>query len=489
MSGPEIKKRPAAPQKGGRGNGCPLYKKCGGCQLQNMTYDEQLSFKQAKCIRLLSSFGHVDEIIGMARPLHYRNKVQAAFGLTRGGKIISGVYQSASHRIVCVDDCLLEDETADAVIVTIRALLRQFRLSPYNEDTGKGLLRHVLVRRGFQSGEVMAVLVTPTAQFPKKHDFLKALLAKHPELTTVVQNVNGAKTSLVLGERSVVWYGKGWITDTLCGCTFRISPRSFYQINPVQTEVLYGKAMAFAGLTGQETVLDAYCGIGTIGLCAAKHAKQVVGVELNADAVRDAKTNAKLNRADNARFVCADAGRFMTEAAKAGERVDVVFMDPPRAGSDLPFLKSVVALAPKRVIYISCNPETQARDLVFLCKHGYKVQKIQPVDMFPHTGHVETVVLLVRKTPDLYIDFKIDLDESNLTAAEAKPTYDDIKAYVLKTYGLKVSTLYISQVKRKLGLEVGEAYNKSKTDKNKTPQCPEEKEQAIVAALRYFKMV
>ena len=396
MRPPEKEQRLPVPKKGGRGNGCPLYKKCGGCQLQNMTYDEQLSFKQAKCIRLLSSFGHVDEIIGMDTPLHYRNKVQAAFGLTRGGKIISGVYQSSSHNIVCVDDCLLEDETADAIIVTIRDLLRQFHLSPYNEDTGKGLLRHVLVRRGFQSGEVMAVLVTPTAQFPKKRDFLHALLTRHPELTTVVQNVNGAKTSLVLGKQSIVWTGEGWITDTLCGCTFRISPRSFYQINPIQTEVLYGKAMEFAGLTGKETVLDAYCGIGTIGLVAAKRAKQVVGVELNEDAVRDAKINARLNHADNIRFFCADAGRFMVEAAKAGDRADVVFIDPPRAGSDLPFLKSVVTLAPKRIVYISCNPETQARDLGFLCKNGYRVKKIQPVDMFPHTGHVETVVWMAQ---------------------------------------------------------------------------------------------
>ena len=477
------------PKKAGRGNGCPLYKKCGGCQLQNMTYAEQLSFKQAKCIRHLKRFGHVEEILGMAEPFRYRNKVQAAFGTTRGGKIISGVYQSSSHNIVCVDNCMLEDETADRIIVTIRALLQKHRLRPFDEDRGTGFLRHVLVRRGFQTNEVMVVLVTPTALFPGKKEFLKDLLALHPEITTVIQSVNGAKTSLVLGRQELVLFGKGYIEDILCGRRFRISARSFYQINPVQTEVLYGKAMEFAALTGKETVLDAYCGIGTIGLVAAERAGQVVGVELNADAVRDAKINAKLNNAGNARFYCADAGRFMTEAAQAGERADVVFMDPPRAGSDLPFLRALVTLAPKKIVYISCNVETQARDLGFLCKHGYRVGRIQPVDMFPHTGHVECVVLLSQRRATEHIDIKLDLTDLDLTTAEAKPTYDDIKAYMLKTYGLKVSTLYISQVKRKLGLAVGEAYNKPKSDKSKTPQCPEEKEKAIVAALKYYKMI
>lgn len=383
-------------QKAGRGNGCPLYKKCGGCQLQNMTYDEQLSFKQAKCIRHLKRFGHVEEILGMAVPLHYRNKVQAAFGTTRGGKIISGVYQSSSHNIVCVDSCRLEDETADRIIVTIRTLLQKHKLRPFDEDKGTGLLRHVLVKRGFQTNEVMVVLVTPTALFPGKREFLKDLLRLHPEITTVIQSVNGAKTSLVLGKQELVLFGKGYIEDVLCGKRFRISARSFYQINPKQTEVLYGKAMEFASLTGKETVLDAYCGIGTIGLVAAENAKQVIGVELNPDAVRDAKINAKLNAADNARFYCADAGKFMVEAAKEQERVDVVFMDPPRAGSDLPFLRSLVTLAPDRIVYISCNVETQARDLGFLVKHGYRVEKMQPVDMFPHTGHCECVCLLFR---------------------------------------------------------------------------------------------
>ena len=391
------KPRTTTPKKVGKGNACPLYKKCGGCQLQNMTYDEQLSFKQAKTIKYLGRFGHVEEIIGMDKPTHYRNKVQAAFGTTRGGMIVSGVYQSSSHNIVLVDECMLEDKIADKIIVDIRKMLPKFKLTAYNEDTGKGFLRHVLVKRGFETGEVMVVLVTGSPIFPAKKDFLKALLKQHKEITTVIWNINPSKTSLVLGKREEVLFGSGYIEDILCGKRFRISAKSFYQINPVQTEKLYGTAIEFAGLTGKETVLDAYCGIGTIGLVALDKAKQVIGVELNEDAVRDAIVNAKLNEAKNIRFFCADAGKFMVGMAEANEKVDVVFMDPPRAGSDIPFLKSIATLAPKKVVYVSCNVETQARDLGFLCKNGYKVGRIQPVDMFPHTNHVECVVELLRK--------------------------------------------------------------------------------------------
>ncbi len=389
--------RQSTKRKVGKGNACPLYKKCGGCQLQNMTYEEQLSFKQAKTIKYLGRFGHVEEIIGMEKPCHYRNKVQAAFGTTRGGKIISGVYQSSSHNIVLVDECMLEDKIADEIIVDIRKMLPKFKLTAYNEDSGKGFLRHVLVKRGFSTGEVMVVLVTGTNIFPAKKDFLKELLKQHEEITTVIWNINSTKTSLVLGKREEVLYGSGYIEDILCGKRFRISAKSFYQINPVQTEKLYGTAIDFAGLTGKETVLDAYCGIGTIGLVALDKAKQVIGVELNEDAVKDAKMNAKLNCADNIRFFCADAGKFMVGMAEEREKVDVVFMDPPRAGSDIPFLKSIVTLKPEKVVYVSCNVETQARDLAYLCKNGYKVRKIQPVDMFPHTNHVECVVLLSRR--------------------------------------------------------------------------------------------
>lgn len=375
---------------------CPNYKKCGGCQLQNMTYEKQLSFKQVKVIRLLGRFCHVDEIIGMDEPYHYRNKVQAAFGM-KNGKIISGVYQSSTHNIVPVDDCLIEDVIADKIIVTIRKLAESFKIKPFNDVTMKGFLRHVLVKRGFVSGQVMVVLVTASGAFPSQRSFVNALLGKHPEITTIVRNINDKHTSLVLGERSETLFGDGYIEEQLCGLSFRISPKSFYQINPVQTEVLYNKAAEFAGLTGTERVIDAYCGTGTIGLIMAKNAGQVIGVELNKDAVRDAKSNAAANGVKNIQFFCGDAGRFMVDMADARETADVVITDPPRAGCSPDFLRSLIKLSPRRVVYVSCNPETLARDLGFLTRKGYRAAKIQPVDMFPFTEHVETVVLLEKR--------------------------------------------------------------------------------------------
>ncbi len=376
---------------------CPLAKKCGGCQLQNMTYERQLKWKQARCEILLKKFGKVEKIIGMDKPYHYRNKVQAAFGRTKSGKIISGVYQSGSHRIVSVDSCMTEDVIADRIIVDIREMLPKFKIWTYDEDKGTGFLRHVLVKRGFSSGEVMVVLVGASGYFPMKKKFTASLLEKHPEITTIVLNINPKDTNLVLGEKEEILFGNGYIEDTLCGCVFRISPKSFYQINPVQTEKLYGKAMELAELDKNTSVLDAYCGIGTIGLVAAKTAGKVIGVELNRDAVKDAISNCKRNNMENARFYCADAGDFMQELAEDGEKFDVVFMDPPRSGSSKKFIDSLVTSAPKRVVYISCNPETLARDLNMLTHKGYKVKKICPVDMFPHTNHIECVVLLTLK--------------------------------------------------------------------------------------------
>lgn len=362
----------------------------------NLTYPEQLKYKQAKVVKLLSGFHRVSPIIGMDKPFHYRNKVQAAFGRTRGGEIISGIYQSSTHNIVKTDSCLIEDEKADEIILTVRKLVKSFKLTVYDERNSRGFLRHVLVKRGFTTNEIMVVLVTGTPQFPSKNDFVKALLKEHPDITTIVQNVNNKFTSMVLGERETVLYGKGYIEDILCGCRFRISPKSFYQINPVQTETLYGKAVEFAELTGKERVIDAYCGIGTIGIIASKGAGEVIGCELNSDAVKDARINAKINDIENIRFFCADAGEFMLSMKENGEKCDVLFMDPPRAGSDRKFLSSAVHLSPEKIVYISCNPETQQRDLFYLTKNGYKVKKIQPVDMFPYTNHVETVVLLCK---------------------------------------------------------------------------------------------
>lgn len=376
---------------------CELVKKCGGCKYQGMPYEKTLAIKQRKVKELLGSFGKVQPILGMKEPYHYRNKVTAAFARLRNGTIVSGVYQEGTHKVVNVDECLIEDAVADKIIRDIRGMLKSFKIKVYDEDSGYGLLRHVMVRRGFSTGQVMVVLVLSSPILPSKNNFVKELRRLHPEITTVALNVNDKRTSMVLGERNITLYGKGYIEDVLCGLRFRISPASFYQVNPVQTEVLYRTAIDFAGLTGKERVLDTYCGIGTIGMAAASGAGEVIGVELNKDAVRDAVNNARHNGVKNITFYQEDAGRFMAKLAEQQEHMDVVFMDPPRSGSDEAFLTSLVRLAPKKVVYISCNPETQARDLKFLCSRGYRVERCQPVDMFGWTEHVETVCLLSRK--------------------------------------------------------------------------------------------
>jgi 23S rRNA (uracil1939-C5)-methyltransferase len=469
--------------------GCPVAKKCGGCQLTNMSYPQQLSFKQAKVIKLMGRFCHVDEIIGMDNPYHYRNKVQAAFGVTRGGQIISGVYQSGSHRIVKVDDCLIEDKTADEIIVFIRSLVKSFKLSVYNENTGRGFLRHVLVKHAFGTDEVMVVLVTGNEPFKSKNDFIKTLLKKFPIITTVVQSINDRFTSLVLGNTENILYGNGYITDELLGKKFRISARSFYQINYVGTQSLYSKALEFADLKGNERVIDAYSGVGTIGILASDKAGEVISVELNKDAVRDAKKNAAINGINNISFYCADAAEFLEGMASEGENVDVVIMDPPRAGSTPVFLKSIVSAKAKKIVYVSCSPDTLARDVTYLTRNGYAVKKIQPVDMFPHTSHVETVVQLVRKKPDTVLDVRIDLSELDVTPAETEATYQEIKAYIFEQHGVKVSSLYIAQVKEKHGLRERENYNKAKSEDSKQPHCPAEKEKLIEEALRHFQMI
>lgn len=373
---------------------CPAMGKCGSCKWICEPYEKQLAIKEKQLKDLCGKFVKFDKIIGMENPYHYRNKVHAVFGEDRRHNIISGTYEEKSHRIVPIDSCLLDDERSDAIILTVRKLLKSFKIRPYNEDTGYGLFRHVLVRSGRYTGQVMVVLVLASPIMPSKNNFVKALLKEHPEITTIVLNVNGRGTSMVLGEKETVLYGKGYIEDVLCGKTFRISAQSFYQVNPVQTTKLYTKAMEFAGLTGKEKVLDAYCGTGTIGIIASDKAKEVIGVELNRAAVRDAKINAKANNVQNISFYEKDAGQFMVQLAEQQVPIDVVIMDPPRAGSDEAFLSSLCKLEPKKVVYISCNPETLARDLQYLTKKGYKVSRGVGVDMFPWTNHIEVVCVL-----------------------------------------------------------------------------------------------
>ena len=469
---------------------CAVKEKCGGCQLQRMTYPEQIKWKQAKIKAILGEFGHIEPLIYMPEPYHYRNKVQAAFGLDKKGNIISGVYQSSSHRIVPIDSCLLEDSVADGILRDIREMLPRFKVKAYDERTGTGQLRHVLIKRSFTTGQVMVVLVVASVPFKPQKPFAAELIRRHPEIKTVVLNINGGFTSMVLGEREQVIYGPGYIEDILCGMRFRISPASFYQINTVLTETLYRTAVSFAGLTGKENVLDAYCGTGTIGLAASGKAAWVTGIEINRDAVANAKVNAKINGRTNCSFIAGDAGKVMTAMAADGARFDAVFMDPPRAGSDKKFITALLNANPGKIVYISCNPETLARDLRLLTEGGYAVRKIQPVDMFPHTEHVETVCLLSKlSTAKHHVEVTLNTDEMDLTSAESKATYQEIKDYIFEKHGVKVSSLYIAQIKEKNGIIERDCYNKPKSEDFRQPQCPSEKEGLIVEALKHFQMI
>ena len=468
---------------------CPVSARCGGCQLNRLTYAQQLHMKQEQVAKLLAPFCEVQPILGMENPFHYRNKVHAVFAVDKRGMPISGVYAAGTHRVVPVKHCLIEDERADRVIQAIVELLPSFKLRIYNEYTHRGFLRHVLIRTGQYTREMLVVLVATSLEFPGRRAFVEALRAKCPEITSLVLNLNDRQTSQVLGKKETVLFGPGYLEDELCGKRFRISPQSFYQVNVQQAERLYETAIRLANFTGKESLLDAYCGTGTIGLCAAEHVKHLTGVELNPDAVRDAKENARRNGVTNASFLCDDAGRFMMKLAKEGVAPDVVMMDPPRAGSDMPFLKSLLTLGPKRVVYVSCNPETLARDLAVLCAGGYKVETAVPVDMFPCTEHIETVMSLVQQKPDDIVKVGIDADELAVTKAESKATYGEIQARVKEQTGLNVTPLYIAQVKRKYGIIERECYNKAKSESAKILICPPDKEKAIEDALRFFGMI
>ena len=369
---------------------------CGGCTLLAESYETQLLQKQARIDELLAPFCVPQDIVPAAQPLHYRNKAILSFAPAQRGRFVSGFYAAGSHRLVPVENCLLQDPRLNEVLALASDTARRCRIPAYDEDRQAGLLRHMVARRGAKTGEISLAVVTAETVFPGSRDFTKALVKACPDVVTVVQNINARKTSAVLGDTEKVLFGRGFLTDELCGNRFRVSPRAFYQVNPVQTEKLYGLALEYAGLTGKESVLDAYCGIGTIALTAAKRAKSVAGVELAAEAVKNARQNARMNGIENAVFACGDAGEALEGAANAGERFDVVFLDPPREGASEKFLASLDKAAPKRAVYVSCGPETLARDLAFLAKRGWRVVRARPVDMFPQTEHVETVVLLER---------------------------------------------------------------------------------------------
>lgn len=465
-------------------------KNCGGCPLLGLDYAAQLKQKEEKVRALVGKYGPVHPIRGMEQPYHYRNKVISTFAVGWGGKLTSGIYAANSHKVLPVESCLLQDEVLDKTMQAVRAAANACRYQPYDEDKGTGLVRHCLLRRGVATGQVMVVLVTAQPVLPGAKNFVKALLAETAQrgvtVTTVVQNVNSRKTSVVLGEAEKVLYGKGFILDTLCGKTYAISPRSFYQINHTQTEVLYGLAVEAAKLTGKEVVLDAYCGIGTIGITAADRAKQIVGVERNRDAVKDAIANARLNGLKNCWFTAGDAGKYMEQMAADGIKPDVVFMDPPRAGSDERFISSLIKSAPRRVVYVSCSPETLRRDLDMLIKGGFRVRRIQPVDMFPFTNHIETVVLLSRETNPLTVEVRMEVETGEV---KEHPTYKRIQEYVQEKYGFKVHTAYIAEVKRMVGLDMHKAPNAVEQRKHEYHPCPPEKVEAIKDALRHFGLI
>ncbi len=375
---------------------CKYFGKCGGCQTPNLSYEEQLSLKMAKVIRLLGRFCHVDEIVPMEDPYHYRCKVQTAF-TRQGSDLLAGVYQSASGRVIPAKSCLLEDPAAATVRNAAVKLAREMHLTVYNPKNGRGLLRHLLIRVSKKTGQALLVIVTGKSPFSKAKAFTEALVSACPQIVSVVHNVNDGPLAMALGEKSTVLYGDGYFEEEILGRRFRVSAKSFLQVNPTQTEKLYALALEGAGLTGRETVIDAYCGVGTLGLLAAGHAGYVTGVELVPEAALDAGRNALLNSIGNAKFIAGDAGQYMTGLARQKKSADVVLMDPPRAGCDKAFLSSLCKLSPKRVVYVSCNPETLARDLAYLTKNGYRAVKITPVDMFPFTTHTEVVCALQRQ--------------------------------------------------------------------------------------------
>ncbi|WP_418401950.1 23S rRNA (uracil(1939)-C(5))-methyltransferase RlmD [Anaerotignum lactatifermentans] len=471
---------------------CPVAAKCGGCQLQHLSYEGQLAFKTKKVKDHLERIGGFSGISvgyakGMEEPWRYRNKAQFPVG-GKTGKPEIGFYAKRSHRIIDTPVCMLQNEVNDRIVKIIRAFLAEYEIPLYDETIHRGLVRHILTRIGRRTGEIMVCLVVNGRKLPHC-DVLVERLREIEGMTSIVLNVNTDQTNVILGTEVHVLWGKETIRDYIGDVQFEISPLSFYQVNPLQTQVLYQTALDFAELEGNETVLDLYCGIGTISLFFAQKAKHVFGVEIVPEAIADAKRNAALNSMNNADFAVGAAEDVIPRLyEEKGITADVVVVDPPRKGCDSVLLDTIAAISPKKVVYVSCDSATLARDLAYLCPKGYTIEKVQVVDMFPHTVHVETVVLLSKLNTKQHIEVELNLDELDLTSAESKATYDEIKAYVLEKYGLKVSSLYISQVKRKCGLDVGQNYNLSKKEDTKVPQCPPEKEAAIMEALKYFRM-
>ena len=489
---------------------CPMARKCGGCQIQEMKYPAQLAFKEAKVRGNLERIGEVptellDQImhpaVGMdgegMQPFRYRNKAQFPIGTDKDGRVIAGFYAGRTHSIIENTDCALGVEVNEEILNCILDFMEEFKIPAYDEVKHKGLVRHVLLRYGFKTDEIMVCLVINGKTIPHCHD-LVGRLRQIPGMTSITLSTNTAKTNVIMGDTIRLLWGQEFITDYIGEIKYQISPLSFYQVNPVQTEKLYGLALDYAGLTGNEAVWDLYCGIGTISLFLAKKAKQVYGVEIVPQAIDDAKNNAKINDITNAEFYVGKAEEVLPEYYKEYEKThngetahaDVIVVDPPRKGCEESLLQTIVDMQPEKVVYVSCDSATLARDVKFLRANGYELKDVTPVDQFPHTVHVETVVLLSKGEVDSKkIRVEFSLEDMDMSEFQDGATYTQIKDYVLEHSGLKVSNLYISQIKRKCGIEVGKNYNLPKSEDSRQPQCPPEKEKAIREAMKYFGMI
>ncbi len=470
---------------------CPLAGRCGGCQYRHMTYEEELRAKRQRVQDALSRVGGVSlelpQVLGAETPLRYRNKVQFPVAQEKRGLAV-GYYRARSHDVLDVDDCLLQPEAVTTLRRAFKGWMERYRVPAYDEGTCQGLIRHLYVRTN-QAGEALCCVVANGTRLPHAPELVQSLRQAVPTLAGLVLNTNTKDTNVILGPNYRTIWGRDFLEEGLCGMTFRLSVPSFFQINRAQTERLYAQALEFAGLTGRETVLDLYCGIGTISLALAQRAGQVIGAEIVPEAVQDAQANAARNQVDNARFLCGDAGEAAFQLAAEGVRPQVICVDPPRKGLAPEVPEILASMAPDRIVYVSCDPATLARDVKRFGELGYPAVKAQAVDLFPRTAHVETVCLLSKLNVKEHIEVELDMDELDLTTAESKATYEEIREYVLEHTGLKVSHLYIAQVKQKYGIIERENYNKPKSENSRQPKCPPEKEAAITDALKFFGMV
>ena len=476
---------------------CPVAGPCGGCSLRHLDYAAELRAKQESVLDAFRRIGGLEvpvlDILPSPEVDRYRNKVQFPVGVDKNGMPCIGFYAGRTHRIVPCPDCKLQPGVLNEIGNALCAFFAQQGIRPYDEQSGKGLVRHIFLRRGAHSGQIMVCLVCTRAKLPHAEQLCTALREQFPAISTILLNVNAKNTNVILGSENHILYGPGYIEDTLCGVPVRLGPLSFYQVNTLAAEQLYGVAAQYAQLTPDDALLDLYCGMGTIGLSMADQCRELIGVEIVPEAIESAKANAARmgeTVAAKSRFFCADAGQAATQLAAEGLHPDIVMLDPPRKGCDEATLSAVVRMTPRRVVYVSCNPATAARDAAWLEKNGYHAEKVQPVDLFPRTKHVECVIALSKGEIDskkVRVEFSLEgMDTSGL---QKGATYPEIKARVLEQTGLKVSSLYISQVKQKCGLEVRENHHKAKSENTKQPQCPPEKEVAIRDALKYFKMI